>query len=85
MSAALSPRNYKAGVLIDLSTARTEPFYLFNLRPGRQTQLMKDTDLYMWEHMRKENELNTRKRAVRDEEYCSKFRPRKKVARRSKK
>ena len=70
------PRNYKAGLLVDLSTARTEPYFLFNLRPGRQTQLMKNTDLYMWEEMRKENNLNTRRRAVRDEEYCAKFRPR---------
>ena len=78
-------RNYKAGLLVDFGTARTEPFYLFNLRPGRQTQIMKNTDLYMWEHMRKENELDTRKRAVRDEEYCANLRPRKKEIRRSKK
>lgn len=78
-------RNYKAGLLIDFSTARTEPFYLFNLRPGRQTQIMKDTDLYMWERMRKENKLDTRKRAVRDERYCANLRPRKEVARTSKK
>ena len=70
-------RNYKAGLLVDFSTARTEPFYLFDLRPGRQTHLIKITDLYMWEEMRKENNLNTRTRAVRDEEYCAKFRPRK--------
>ena len=73
-------RNYKAGLLIDFSTARTEPFFLFNLRPGRQTQIIKDADLYMWEQIRKENELNTQKRAVRDEEYCTKFRPRRKKA-----
>ena len=78
-------RNYKAGLLVDFGTARTEPFYLFDLRPGRQTQIMKNTDLYMWEDMRKENGLNTRKRAVRDKEYCANLRPRKKEARRSKK
>ncbi len=78
-------RNYKAGLLIDFSTAITEPYYLYNLRPGRHTQMSKNTDLYMWEDMRKENELNTRLRAVRDEEYCAKFRRRKKEARRSKK
>ncbi|KAK0512431.1 hypothetical protein JMJ35_005559 [Cladonia borealis] len=78
-------RNYKAGLLIDFSTARTEPFYLFNLRPGRQTQILKDSDLYMWERIRKENKLDTRKRAVRDEEYCANLRLRKKVARTSKK
>ena len=78
-------RNYKAGLLIDLSTARTEPFYLFNLRPGRQTQILKDSDLYMWERIRKESKLNTRKRAVRDEEYCANLQPRRKVARKSKK
>ena len=74
-------RNYMAGLLVDFSTARTEPFFLFNLRPGRQTQIMKNADLYMWEEMRKENDLDTRTRAVRDEEYCAKFRPRRKKAR----
>ena len=78
-------RNYKAGLLVDLGTASTEPFYLFDLRPGRQTQMEKDKDLYSWEHMRKENKLDTRKRAVRDEEYCSNLRPRKKEVRKSKK
>ena len=78
-------RNYKAGLLVDFSTARTEPFYLFSLRPGRQTQMLKDQDLYMWERIRKEFKLDTRKRAVRDEEYCANLRPRKKVAVASKK
>ena len=71
-------RNYMAGLLIDFSTARTEPFYLFNLRPGRHTLMLKSTDLYMWEEIRKENKLNTRLRAVRDKEYCANLRPRKK-------
>ena len=78
-------RNYKAGLLVDFGSARTEPCYLFDLRPGRQTQITKNTDLYMWEDMRKEYKLNTRKRAVRDEEYCANLRPRKKVASRRKK
>ena len=73
-------RNYKAGLLIDFSTAMTEPYYLFNLRPGRQTQILKVSDMYIWERMRKDNKLDTRKRVVRDKEYCANLRPRKKVA-----
>lgn len=75
-------RNYKAGLLIDFSAARTEPFFLFILRPGLQTRIAKNTDLDMWEDIRRENKLNTRNRALRDEAYCANLRPRKQKARR---
>ena len=32
---------------------------------------MKNGDLYMWEEMVKENELDTRLRAVRNKKYCA--------------
>ncbi len=73
----IRPRNYKGGLLVDFGVARTEPYYMFNIRPGKQTLKMKNRDLYMWEAMRKELGLNTRLRAVRDVEYCKKFRSRK--------
>lgn len=69
--------DYKGGLLVDFGVARTEPYYMFNIRPGKQTLKMKNRDLYMWEAMRKELGLNTRLRAVRDVEYCKKFRDRK--------
>ena len=73
----IRPRNYKGGLLVDFGVARTEPYYMFDIRPGRQTLKMKSGDLYMWEAMRKELGLNTRLRAVRDVEYCKKLRDRK--------
>ena len=72
----VEPRNYMAGLLVDLSVAKTEPNYLFDLRPGFQTELVKMSDLYAWEDMRTENGLNTRLRAVRDDEYCTRLRSR---------
>lgn len=69
-------RNYKGSRLVDFSVARTEPYYMFQLRPGRQTLKMKNRDLYMWEDMRKKLKLNTTLRALRDKEYCKMFRHR---------
>ncbi|KAK3169301.1 hypothetical protein OEA41_008684 [Lepraria neglecta] len=40
-------RNYKAGLLVDLSIARTEPYYLFNIQSARQVAKMKNGDLYI--------------------------------------
>lgn len=77
------PRNYMAGLLVDMSVAKTEPYYLFNLRPGFQTELIKMSDLYAWEDMRTENELDTTLRAVRDEEYCGHLRPPRNVGKRN--
>ena len=65
------PRNYMAGLLIDMSVAKTEPDYLFDLRPGFQTELVKMSELYAWEDMRTENRLDTTSRALRDEKYCA--------------
>ena len=73
----VEPRNYMAGLLVDLSVAKTEPYYFFDLRPGFQTELIKMSDLYAWEDMRIEYGLETRLRAVRDDEYCTRLRSRK--------
>lgn len=74
----IRPRNYKNRLLIDISTARTEPYYLFNIRPVQQMEKMKNRDLNMWEAMVEESNLQTLLRAVRSEEYCGRLRPRKK-------
>ena len=74
-------RNYKAGLLVDFSTARTEPFFLFILLPGIQTRIAENTDLDMWENLRRENELSTRNRALRDEARWAKLQSRKQKAR----
>jgi Kinetochore Sim4 complex subunit FTA2 len=74
----IRPRNYKAGLLVDMSVAMTEPYYLFKIRPSWQVEIMKNEELYMWEAMVEEKQLKTRWRAVRNAEYCAKLRPRKK-------
>lgn len=79
------PRNYKNGLLVDMSAARTEPYYLFNIRPVQQVEKMKNRDLYMWEAMVEEGNLQTLLRAVRNEKYCARLRPRKKKTSGSKK
>lgn len=73
-------RNYKNGLLVDLSAARTEPFHLFDIRFAKQVAKMKNRDLYMWEDMVEENQVETSLRAVRNEKYCAKLRPHKKRA-----
>ena len=54
-----------------MSVAKTEPHYLFDLRPGFQTDLVKISELYAWDDMRTKNRLDTASRAVRDEKYCA--------------
>ncbi|CAF9911164.1 hypothetical protein IMSHALPRED_009952 [Imshaugia aleurites] len=73
----IRPRNYKAGLLVDMSIARTTPHFLFDIRGPKAVARMKSIDLGMWETMRERGKLNTRLRAVRDKECCAKLRPRK--------
>lgn len=40
-------RNYKAGLLVDMSTARTLPHFLYNIRGPKQRARMMNSDLYM--------------------------------------
>ena len=40
-------RNYKAGLLVDMSIARTTPHFMFDIRGPKQVARMKNTDLYM--------------------------------------
>ena len=43
----LYERNYRAGLLMDFSCARTLPHFLFDLRGPKQGQRMRNSDLYM--------------------------------------
>lgn len=43
----LYQRNYRAGLLMDFSCARTLPHFLFDIRGPRQGQMMRNSDLYM--------------------------------------
>ena len=78
------PRNYKNGLLVDMSQAMTEPFYLSKIRPGKREKSWKDNELHMWEPMVERHQLNARSRAFRNEEHCTKLRSRKAKAKRTK-
>jgi Kinetochore Sim4 complex subunit FTA2 len=73
----VQPRNYKAGLLVDLSVAMTEPYYLFKIRAAWQVEMIKNDELNMWEAMVQEHQLKTRLKAVRNDQYCKRLRPRK--------
>lgn len=83
-SGDVRPRNYMGGLLVDMSVAITEPYYLFKIRSPFQVAMTKCVEMYMWQAMVEENHLNTRQRAVRDDEYCKKLRPRKRKTNRRK-
>ena len=51
------PRNYKAGLLVDMSIARTTPHFLFDIRGPKQVARMRNTDLYMYVHFPKNDNL----------------------------
>ena len=78
------PQNYVGGLLVDLSEAMTRPYWLFQIRP-RYGKMMEYRELYMWQEMVEENQLDARSRAFRNKEYCAKLRSRKAKLRRTKK
>lgn len=68
-------RNYKGGLLVDFSVAMTEPHYLFLIKePWRVEEDYKRDDLIAFQSMMKDEGIETWERAVRNEEYCKKFR-----------
>ena len=78
------PRNDVGGRLVDFSEAMTIPYWLFQVRPG-EGEMIKDIELYKWQKMVEENQLDARSRAFRNKEYCAKLRSRKAKVRRTKK
>ncbi len=66
-------RNYRAGQLVDMSMAMTEPHYLFGLRSKRHVDDMKREDLANILQIAKDGGFTCR---VRDDEFCAKLRPR---------
>lgn len=78
------PQNYAGGRLVDFREAMTTPYWLFQVRPD-EGEMIKDRELYKWQKMVEENQLDARSRAFRNEEYCTKLRSRKAKARRTEK
>lgn len=66
--------NYKAGILLDLSTAYTEPHFIFELRPSFDTAYRKARDLVRFDDMIAEAGVKTWVRALPNEEYTKKLR-----------
>ena len=66
-------RNYRAGLLVDMSLAMTEPHYMFALRPKRHVDDMKREDLANILQIAKDGGFTCR---VRDDEFCARLRPR---------
>lgn len=72
-------RNYKAGLLVDMSIAMTKPHYLFEIEPRWEVQFLQRQDLTSWESMMIEENVETWERAVRNPEYCKKLRSFRKI------
>ena len=78
----IQARNYKSGLLVDLSIAMTKPHYLFNIKPRRRVKFYQREDLRCFESMIEDEKVDTWVRALRNDEYCAKLRsePRKTMA-----
>jgi len=71
-------RNYKGGLLVDMSIAMTKPHYLFDIRPPWRVKLDQAQDLVSWDSMMRDEKVDTWERAFRNEKYCRKLRSSKK-------
>ena len=69
-------RNYKDGMLVDLSIAITTPHYLFETKPSWRVRNYKWQDLLQFDEMIKEENIATWVRARPNKEYLAKLRPR---------
>ena len=67
-------RNYRGGLLLDMSVAMTRPHYLFKIYPKWRIDDLMRHDLVDIEGMA--NEEGFKCIALRNEEYCTKLRPR---------
>ena len=71
-------RNYKAGLLVDMSNAITTPHYLFKIRSPWQVSVLQLQDLAMFDEMIGDEEVVPPVRAWPNREYCAKLRSQKK-------
>ena len=68
--------NYKGGLLIDLSTAMTEPHYLFEIKPNWRVMSYKKEDLFAFDAMVEDAGVKTNVKALPNYEYLRNLRPR---------
>lgn len=74
-------RNYKGGRLLDMSIAMTSPHYYFDIWPRWDVELKQREDLLNFDKMVEDEGIDTWRRAVRNDEYCSKLRSYKQISR----
>ena len=67
-------RNYKGGLLLDMSIAMVKPHYVFDIRPEWHVERLQNADLKGFQRMVDKAGGKTWKRAVRNPEYCVKLR-----------
>ena len=67
-------RNYKGGLLVDMSIAMVKPHYLFDIKPRWRVEMMQKQDLHMFQSMMDEAGGSTWPRAVPNRDYCAKLR-----------
>ena len=72
----IKARNYKRGLLVDFSTAMTEPHYLFEIKPDWHVRSFKNEDLFSFDSMIKDEKVKTTVRATPNQDYLRKLRPR---------
>lgn len=72
----IAARNYKAGLLIDFDAARTEPHFLFQIRPRYQVDHYKEMDFVRFDQMIEDEGIKTSVRALPNDDYLEKLRPR---------
>ena len=70
--------NYKKGLLIDFSSAITEPNYYFDIMRDWQVEILKEVDLIQFDEMIKNEKIKTWVSGTdtQNEEYRRKLRPR---------
>ncbi|KAL9039124.1 MAG: hypothetical protein Q9214_005004 [Letrouitia sp. 1 TL-2023] len=71
-------RNYKGGLLVDLSSAITEPHFLFNIMPDWRIEAFKNQDRYQFDAMVNKLGVITWWRAAPNRNYLAHLRKRKK-------
>jgi len=67
-------RNYRGGLLVDMSIAITVPHYLFEVGSVRNTVYLLREDMLRFQAIRDESGIQSWDRTIRNIEYCKKLR-----------
>lgn len=67
-------RNYKGGLLVDFSSAMTEPHYIFDIKPAHQVRFLQGQDLRWFQRIITRSGVHVWRRAIRSKDRCSSLR-----------